>query len=64
MTASISRAFRINDRFTANLRGDATNPLNHVTYNSWVTVINNTQFGLPSSVNGMRTLQTNFRLTF
>ena len=32
MAASLARTFRINDRFNANLRFDATNPINHVTY--------------------------------
>jgi hypothetical protein len=46
------------------LRFDATNALNHVTYTSWVTVINNAQFGLPASANPMRSIQTMLRLRF
>jgi hypothetical protein len=64
MNASLARAFRLNDRFTLNLRFDSANPLNHVVFTGLNTTITSAQFGLPSSVNAMRTVTTNLRLTF
>ena len=64
MKASMSRTFRLSDRFTANLRIDATNPLNHVTYPSWNTTVNSPQFGLATQGNPMRSVQTTLRVTF
>jgi hypothetical protein len=43
---------------------DATNLLNHAVFTGWVTAINSTQFGVPASVNAMRSLQTTVRLRF
>jgi len=65
LNGSLSRTFRLNDRFNLDARVDLTNALNHVTYQSWITVINNpAQFGLPTAANPMRTLQTTLRLRF
>ena len=64
MNASMSRTFRINDRYSADLRIDATNALNHPVYPSWVTTISSAQFGLPTSANPMRSVQTTVRLRF
>jgi trimeric autotransporter adhesin len=64
MNATMGRTFRLRDRFNLDLRFDATNALNHVTYSSWNTIINNAQFGLPVSANSMRSLQTTLRLRF
>ena len=64
MAASMTRAFRLSDRFTLNLRIDANNPLNHVTFPNWNTTVGSTQFGLPNSANAMRSVTTNMRLTF
>jgi hypothetical protein len=46
------------------LRFDSTNVLNHVTYPSWTTSISSSQFGLPASANGMRTVQATLRWRF
>jgi hypothetical protein len=46
------------------LRVDATNVLNHVTYPSWNTVVNSTQYGLPVNANSMRILQPSLRVRF
>jgi hypothetical protein len=46
------------------LRMDVTNVLNHVTFKSWDTTVNNAQFGLPSSVNAMRSVQPTLRVRF
>jgi hypothetical protein len=64
MSASMSRAFRLNERFTLNLRIDAANPINHVVVTQLNTTVTNSLFGLPLAVNPMRTLTTTMRLTF
>ncbi len=60
MNASLGRTFAENLDF----RFDATNVLNHVTYPSWNTVVNSTQFGLPMTANPMRSLQATLRWRF
>jgi hypothetical protein len=64
LNASLGRTFRVSDRFNLDLRFDATNALNHVTYTEWNTTINSTQFGLPAAANAMRSIQTMLRLRF
>jgi hypothetical protein len=62
---SLSRTFRLSDRFNLDARMDVLNALNHVTFPSWSTVINNpSQFGLPSAANAMRSVQTTIRVRF
>ncbi len=65
LNAGMSRTFRINDRFNIDARIDTTNTLNHPTYPSWSTIINNpAQFGTAVAANPMRSVQTSFRLRF
>jgi len=64
LNASAQRTFRINDRFSATLRIDSVNTLNHPTFPSWGTVISSAQFGLQSGTNPMRSVQTTLRVTF
>ena len=64
LNASIGRTFRLEGRFNLDLRVDATNLLNHVTFVSWNTTVNSTQFGLPTSANPMRSMQATLRLRF
>lgn len=64
LNASLGRTFRVSDRLSLDLRVDSTNALNHVNYASWATTINSTQFGLPTTANAMRSLQTTLRLRF
>jgi hypothetical protein len=64
VNASLSRAFRLTDRFNMDVQVQATNALNHVTFPSWNTTINSTQFGLPITANAMRTVQTTVRVRF
>ena len=66
MTASMSRTFRLTDRFSLDLRVDSTNTINHVTFQSWNTTVGSQQFGLPNAnaVNPMRSLQTLLRVRF
>jgi hypothetical protein len=62
--ASIMRTFRINERVNMDLRVDSTNVLNHVTFVSWNTTVNSSQFGAPTRANAMRTLQPSLRVRF
>jgi trimeric autotransporter adhesin len=64
LNASAGRVFRIGERRSFDLRYDATNVLNHVTYTSWNTTLGNAQFGLPVSANTMRTMQLTARFRF
>jgi hypothetical protein len=78
MTASLGRSFPWHDRYNIDVRVDATNALNRVTYRSYnttftrfvdpntqvVSVVPSQQFGLPSSFDQMRKIQTTVRLRF
>jgi hypothetical protein len=64
LNGSLARTFRVRDRYSLDLRFDAANLLNHVTYPGWNTTINSAQFGLPVAANAMRTMQTTLRLRF
>jgi trimeric autotransporter adhesin len=64
LNASLGRTFRLHDRLNLDFRFDATNALNHVTFASWISVINNSQFGLPAAANPMRSMQATLRLRF
>jgi len=64
LNASMGRTFRLSGRFNLDLRVDSTNLLNHVTFTSWDTTVNSTQFGLPTTANAMRSMQTTLRLRF
>ena len=64
LAASLARTFRVGDKLNLDLRADATNALNHVTYPGWTTTISSAQFGLPYSANAMRVIQTTLRLRF
>src|SRR6266566_1838449 len=57
LNASMGRTFRLNGRFNLDLRVDSANLLNHVTFTSWDTTVNSTQFGLPTTANAMRSMQ-------
>ena len=64
LSASVGRTFRIGDRLTADLRIDAANALNHVTFPNFNTTITSAQFGLPGFANPMRSVQTTFRVRY
>ncbi|HEY6392832.1 MAG TPA: TonB-dependent receptor [Bryobacteraceae bacterium] len=64
LNAGMGRTFRVSDRLSADLRIDATNALNHVTYPNWNTIVTSAQFGLPNIANPMRSVETTFRLRF
>jgi hypothetical protein len=61
---SISRTFRLKDPFHLDIKVDATNLLNRVTYTAWITTVNSTTFGLPAAPNPMRSIQITGRLRF
>ena len=48
----------------AGSRIDATNLLNRVTYSTVSTILNSPQFGLATSTNDMRKIQTSIRVRF
>src|SRR5204863_9974249 len=54
MNGSIARTIRTGDRINTDIRLDATNILNHVTYPNWNTTVTSVQFGQPMSANQMR----------
>jgi trimeric autotransporter adhesin len=64
LNASLGRTFRLNDRFNLDLRFDSTNALNRVNFAAWNTTIGSPTFGLPSSANAMRSVETVARLRF
>ncbi len=64
LNAAMVRTFRLPEKLNLDLQVAATNALNHVTYASWVTNINSTQFGVPAAANVMRSLETSLRLRF
>jgi hypothetical protein len=64
MNASLARTFRTSDRTSLDLRVDASNILNHVTFPSWNTTVGSAQFGLPLTANAMRVFQTTARWRF
>jgi hypothetical protein len=64
LNASLARTFRVSERMSMDLRVDATNVLNHVTFPNWNTTVNSAQFGVPTRANPMRSLQPSLRLRF
>jgi hypothetical protein len=64
LNGSLGRTFPWGDRKNVDLRFDANNALNHVTYPSWNTTFGNAQFGLPFAANAMRSIQTTVRVRF
>jgi carboxypeptidase family protein len=64
LNVSVGRTFRLSDRFNLDLRVDAANALNHVTYTTWNTTVTSAQFGLPAAANAMRTIETSMRVRF
>jgi hypothetical protein len=62
--ASMARTFQLRDRLNMDLRIDAVNALNHVTFTAWNTTVTSTQFGLPVQANPMRSMQITMRVRF
>ncbi len=64
LDVSLGRTFRLRDLFIVDVRLDGSNILNHVTFPSWNTTINSSQFGLPDRSNPMRRVRANLRVSF
>jgi len=64
LNASLTRTFRLRERMNMDLRVDASNVLNHVTFPAWNTIVKSSQFGLPTRANAMRSLQPSVRVRF
>jgi hypothetical protein len=64
LNAALVRTFRLNPRFNLDAQIASQNAINHVTYSSYITNINSTQFGLPAAANAMRQTQVALRLRF
>ncbi|MGA2115309.1 MAG: carboxypeptidase regulatory-like domain-containing protein [Bryobacteraceae bacterium] len=64
VNASAGRIFRIGERRSVDLRFDATNILNHVTWTAYNTIYGNAQFGLPTAANAMRAMTATLRFRF
>ena len=64
LNGSMGRSFTVGDRHSIDVRFDASNLLNHVTFPGWNTNILSPQFGLPGSANAMRVIRANVRLRF
>jgi hypothetical protein len=66
--SSLSRTFRVGKSYNLDIRGEATNLLNHAVFTSYNTTISpsldSPVFGLPASTNPMRSLQITGRLRF
>jgi hypothetical protein len=75
LDGALSRTYRLRAPFNLDVRVDAANLLNHVSYTAWNTTLNwNTAasgtalssptFGLPAAANSMRSMQVTARLRF
>ncbi|MBI2686543.1 MAG: TonB-dependent receptor [Acidobacteria bacterium] len=64
LNSSIGRTFRGTERFSVDMRLDASNALNSVRFPSWNTIVGNAQFGLPTTASPMRTVQLTLRTRF
>ena len=64
LNTALLRTFRLPHKLTLDAQIAAANAINHVSYSSYVTNINSTQFGLPAAANSMRTVQTSLRLRY
>ena len=64
LNASLGRVFRIGERKSIDLRFDATNALNHVTFRSFNTTIGSNNLGLLSGPSNMRSMTATLRFRF
>jgi hypothetical protein len=63
LNGSMSRTFRVHDRYNVDARVDVTNLLNHVAYSSWNTTLG-PLFGEAAGAGGMRQLSFTIRGRF
>ena len=64
LSASLHRTFQTSNNTNCEVGVDVSNLLNHVSFTSWNTTVGSAQFGLPTSANGMRNIQTTLRWRF
>lgn len=64
MNAALARTLRVHGNDSLDIRIEANNLLNHASFTAWNTVWNPTTFGLPASVNAMRSVQLVGRFRF
>ena len=64
LSASLGRLFRIGERRSADLRFDAQNALNHVTFRGFNTTIGSNSLGLLSGPSNMRSMTATLRFRF
>lgn len=64
LNASIGRSFQLNERRRLEFRVESQNLPNHPNYNGLGTVINASDYGLPTSVGQMRSMSATLRLRF
>ena len=64
LNGSMGRSFPLEGRYSLEFRLDFTNLINKVTFTSWNTVINSTQFGAPTGANAMRNVLLALNLRF
>jgi hypothetical protein len=64
LSASLGRVFRVAERKNIDLRFDAQNALNHVTFRSFNTTIGSNNLGLLSAPSNMRSLLATLRFRF
>ena len=64
LNAGLGRTFRVTERHSIDLRFDAVNALNHVTFRSFNTTIGSNSLGLLSAPSAMRSLTATLRFRF
>ena len=64
LNGSLGRTFRVAERKSIDLRFEATNALNHVTFRSFNTTIGSNNLGLLSNPSAMRSLTATLRFRF
>jgi hypothetical protein len=64
LNGSLGRTFRVTERKSIDLRFDATNALNHVTFSSFNTTIGSNNLGLLSNPSNMRSMTATLRFRF
>ncbi len=64
LDSSFARVFKLRDPLSLDVRVDASNLLNHVSFTGWNTITSSSTFGLPVSGRPMRSFQFSGRLRF
>ena len=64
LNLNLGRSFNLSERRRIEFRIESNNILNHVNYTNLYTVVNATNYGLPSSAASMRVVQAVVRLRF